>query len=289
MRHLIGFAVLSALATAGAAVAETWWWDFEFNDPNDLPPNGDGWLRRYQPVPFGVVQDGTLTYSYQDPSTYDFFELSRPGALDPGPNEIFVAEWRLWTEWVSYHLGDPAVCVESDDAWAINFSFAPTQIYSFCENLFIPLDEGWHTYRLLSLSMRDYDLYIDGALARQGSFVHLYLTSRVGWGDSWEGVASTHHWDYFRVGVLPAPLADDTNCDGTVDFHDINPFVQALTDGGGYEQAYPGCWAENADINGDGNIDFADINPFVDLLTGSQASAFSFQPSAVQQSRLWVD
>jgi hypothetical protein len=266
MRHLMCLAVLGALAMAGTGVGETWWWDFEFDDPNDLPPDGDGWLRRYQPAPFGVVENGILTYSSEDTSSYDFFELSRPGALDPGPNEILVADWRLWTESVTYHLGDPAVCIESDDAWAINFSFSPSEMHSLCETVSIPLEVGWHTYRLLSWDMRAYELYIDGALSRQGSFVHLWLTSRVGWGDSWEGVASTHHWDFFRVGVV-RPYVGDTNCDGTVDFADINPFIQALTDGEAYQKAYSGCWPENADINGDGSVDFADINPFVALLS----------------------
>ena len=58
----------------------------------------------------------------------------------------------------------------------------------------------------------------------------------------------------------------DVNCDGTVDFGDINPFVQALTDQGAYQGTYPACWPENADINGDGSVDFGDINPFIELL-----------------------
>ncbi len=59
----------------------------------------------------------------------------------------------------------------------------------------------------------------------------------------------------------------DLNCDGTVDFGDINPFVLALTSHSGYVQAYPDCNYWLADINGDGFVDFGDINPFVALLT----------------------
>ncbi len=51
----------------------------------------------------------------------------------------------------------------------------------------------------------------------------------------------------------------DMNCDGLIDFGDIDPFVAIL---GG---AVP-CNADNADVNGDGVIDFADIDPFVALL-----------------------
>ena len=62
------------------------------------------------------------------------------------------------------------------------------------------------------------------------------------------------------------PLIGDLNCDGAVDFGDINPFVLALTNPGAYATAYPGCDILNGDINGDGSVDFADIDPFVVLL-----------------------
>ena len=60
----------------------------------------------------------------------------------------------------------------------------------------------------------------------------------------------------------------DLNCDGTVDFGDINPFVLALTNPGVYATTYPDCDINLGDINGDGSVDFGDINPFVALLTG---------------------
>ncbi|MEW6250001.1 MAG: beta-propeller fold lactonase family protein [Planctomycetota bacterium] len=59
----------------------------------------------------------------------------------------------------------------------------------------------------------------------------------------------------------------DLNCDGVVNFDDINPFVLALSDPAGYAAAYPTCPIMNADINNDGVVDFDDINPFVALLT----------------------
>ncbi len=59
----------------------------------------------------------------------------------------------------------------------------------------------------------------------------------------------------------------DQNCDGLVDFGDINPFVLALTNPAGYATAFPYCDIMNGDINADGFVDFGDINPFVRLLT----------------------
>ncbi len=52
----------------------------------------------------------------------------------------------------------------------------------------------------------------------------------------------------------------DCNCDGVIDFDDINPFVDALSGG-------TPCSVENCDVNDDGVIDFNDINPLVDALS----------------------
>jgi len=62
----------------------------------------------------------------------------------------------------------------------------------------------------------------------------------------------------------------DLNCDGELDFADINPFVLALSNAAGYEAAFPDCSIVLSDINGDGTYgqwSFDDINPFVDLIT----------------------
>ncbi len=69
--------------------------------------------------------------------------------------------------------------------------------------------------------------------------------------------------------LVPAPsAAGDLNCDGAVDFGDINPFVLALVNPIEYGNMYPTCDILNGDINDDGTVDFGDINPFVLLLTG---------------------
>jgi hypothetical protein len=73
-------------------------------------------------------------------------------------------------------------------------------------------------------------------------------------------------WEY--TCVVPA---GDLNCDGVVDFGDINPFVLYLSNFLTWQQTYVDCPAENGDINGDGLYpDFGDINPFVALLTGAK-------------------
>jgi hypothetical protein len=58
----------------------------------------------------------------------------------------------------------------------------------------------------------------------------------------------------------------DLNCDGVVDFGDINPFVLALSNPAAYAQAFPECHILTGDMNCDGLVDFGDINPFVSCL-----------------------
>ncbi len=63
----------------------------------------------------------------------------------------------------------------------------------------------------------------------------------------------------------------DLNCDSTVDFGDINPFVLLLSNEAEYRTAFPDCIRINGDINNDGTYgqaSFGDINPFVALLSG---------------------
>lgn len=74
-------------------------------------------------------------------------------------------------------------------------------------------------------------------------------------------------------GNLPCPppvCIGDLNCDGQVDFRDINPFVLYLANFPLWQTTYPGCNPQNGDINGDGLYPaFSDINPFVALLANN--------------------
>ncbi|MBK8913892.1 MAG: serine hydrolase [Phycisphaerales bacterium] len=66
------------------------------------------------------------------------------------------------------------------------------------------------------------------------------------------------------VTVLPIP--GDTNCDGTVNNFDIEPFVLALTNPAAYARMYPLCDILAADVTGDGMVNNFDIDPFVECL-----------------------
>jgi hypothetical protein len=87
--------------------------------------------------------------------------------------------------------------------------------------------------------------------------------------DTW-GAGFTLWLDGVRLTPQPHQ-AGDLNCDGAVDFGDINPFVLLLSNAAAWQATYPGCPMINGDINDDGvygQTSFGDINPFVALLTG---------------------
>ncbi len=91
------------------------------------------------------------------------------------------------------------------------------------------------------------------------------------WGENigWLNLDDANAYVGLEAAVCAAGMIGDLNCDGTVGFGDINPFVLFLSNFAAWQAAYPACPPENGDINGDGLYpDFGDINPFVALLTG---------------------
>ncbi len=65
----------------------------------------------------------------------------------------------------------------------------------------------------------------------------------------------------FWAGV-PAGCRGDMNCDGVIDFADIDAFVAVLSGGACCDPT-----SFNCDVNGDSAVNFDDIDPFVALLT----------------------
>ncbi len=70
------------------------------------------------------------------------------------------------------------------------------------------------------------------------------------------------------LATLSGQTLGDMNCDGVVNFEDINAFVLALSNPAAYQAAYPNCNILNGDCNPNGAVDFEDINCFVALLSG---------------------
>jgi hypothetical protein len=94
---------------------------------------------------------------------------------------------------------------------------------------------------------RFYDIIIEGDVDGDGKFEPLEA----------HGVQSTP--------VHPG----DLDCNGVVDFGDINPFVLRLSNPTAYAESFAGCPDGNGDVSGNGSVGFDDINPFVALLSGS--------------------
>jgi hypothetical protein len=76
--------------------------------------------------------------------------------------------------------------------------------------------------------------------------------------------------DSATLTVEPPITRGDLNCDGGVDFNDIDPFVTALISRDDYDSRYPDCNYLNADVNADGGVDFNDIDGFVDCIINNR-------------------
>ncbi len=79
-------------------------------------------------------------------------------------------------------------------------------------------------------------------------------------------------WVVTGVDPCSGDTRGDANCDGAVNFNDIDCFVSALVGSG----SWTGCGAVSAcnyqcvnDVNRDGSVDFNDIGDFVTCLVGS--------------------
>jgi hypothetical protein len=160
-------------------------------------------------------------------------------------SEYTAVELRFW-RWLGVEVSDHAGIELSTDGttWAPVWSNLTT------------ISEGAWTHQVYSL----------GAAADHQATVYIrwvmgptdYAVTYPGW-----------NLDDIEIWALaPAPgEVGDLNCDGTVDFGDINPFILALSNPIEYGIVYPSCDILHGDIDGDGSVDFGDINPFVQLLT----------------------
>lgn len=212
MMRLFMLGVVLALGVSLAS-ADTYWVAWEGDDW----PENQGWRRvwgnwdglYHGPGAYRTLEDGILTYdSRYDDGVFDYYYMERPGQMDPDASELFVMEWRLKVDVVN-GLSDPTVGITSDESWVLGLTYAYDHIRSMFESsVTIPFAPGvWHEYRVSSANMHDYDLSIDGELARHGAFRHLVHASHISWGDTVQGASSMHEWDWFRFGCVPEPAA----------------------------------------------------------------------------------
>ena len=262
--------VLGMLVVVGAARASPYWVDYETTSGHY--PEEEG-LQRV--TSYGgdqrSIEDGWLVMDGRaDPRIQDYYQISRHGGTDPGPGEVFVMQWRLRIDQVSYYY-DPTTSVFSDEKWGVGFKLSRTAIYSTFETGVSAAFEAGvpHAFDFRSTDMRTYVLSIDGVPAIYGNFWLSLTASRVAWGDGVYMDASLVRWNYFRFGVVSLRRGD-VNCDGVVNEQDIDGFVLLLfaagTDYQEYYAQYPECDALLGDMNGDGGVNGQDIDGFVEAL-----------------------
>lgn len=204
--------IVSALAMvccAALAQATPYWIAYE----GDALPEDAGWQRRWGdehgPHHGGAertVEGGILTLDgLRHDQIFDLYEVQRP--INPGPGELFVAEWRVRVDPQS-DPSDVGIVIARDElAGHVELDLAPDHIFIAPGDITIELEVGvFHTYWFASSDMESFELTIDETIQYSGWFETVtLLNSFVNFGDAVQGEVSLSQWDYFRFGVVPEP------------------------------------------------------------------------------------
>lgn len=196
---------------ASAVVAESYWIAYE----GDQFPEAVGWRRFFGnengPLQGGAersLREGVLTLdSMRHDQIFDFYEVQR--RIDPGPGEVFIADWRVRIDPLS-DPGDVGVVIARDEPPGhIYVEHAPDGILIEPGHEWIDLSPGvFHSFRVESTDMHAFKLFVDGKPTHSGSFDPVsLLSSLVNFGDGVQGARSLTHWDYFRFGTAPEPAS----------------------------------------------------------------------------------
>ena len=255
--------ILTVLTISGNVARADWWYTYEASEGTF--PEQQGWQRN---TDAGGAQrwfeDGAFVLDASaDPGIIECYSRGMESLPDPNdPTHVFVCEWSLKVESMT-GWWNPTFFVTFEGYGDVMLGFQTDRIYSLHEGKYIAYFEPavFHRYRLVTKDLDTYTLAIDGAVSYTGQVSPWAPASVVQFGDAGPADAGVSRFDYVCYGVVSA-LVGDANCDGTLDFGDINPFVAVLT----VPADMPGCGVVNADVNQDGAVDFADINPFVDLM-----------------------
>lgn len=172
-------------------------------------PEDVGWERL--PTGGGAVRSlagGVLTLDgLASIDITDQYKLDRQEQLNPGAGEFFFAEWRMRLHPDS-DSSDVGIVIATDNfERAFSATYDVASFFSSRDSQQVFLDTTlFHTYRLESLDMNDYSMFIDDELAYEGFFAQgSTQSSLVRFGDRFIGGASASEWDYFRFGVNVVP------------------------------------------------------------------------------------
>ena len=205
--------VLLGVVSAASARAETYWLHYE---GNDFPEN-HGWTQiRHVPYADRWIEDGVFVLDASaDPHTCEWYEYYTDDALWPMPDvavpdppSYFFLQWRMKVDDYSGSAwGGPVMGVFSHDGWGAAFFVTDDTIrYAYDPGLIAPIEPNeFHEFEMRSPDMRTFELYIDDALAFEGTWYDSQLSNKVGWGDDTTGASSISRWDYVRMGIAPEP------------------------------------------------------------------------------------
>jgi hypothetical protein len=257
---------------------------------NDGPPGSDQYYRY-------IWTELTLLGDPELPVWTDAIQtltVTHPASVDVGVSNTFTVQVSSGGNPVSgatvclWKPGDIYLIMQTNASGAATFVFTPSSTgtlnVTVTKENFLPY-EG--TASVVQTTNYTLTVNIDGqgtvaldppgGTYPSGTSVQLTASAATGWHfDHWSGDLSgsanpaTIVMNSNKTVTATFGLIGDLNCDGAMNFGDINPFVLALTDPGQYQSTYPGCDIMHGDINQDGSVNFGDINPFVALLAGGR-------------------
>ena len=194
--------VLLSAVPAGATT-------YQINYEGDVFPEEAGWERVISAGGADrSIDDGILTLSgLDDMMISDQYVMDMQEQLNPDPGEFFFAEWRMRLLPGS-DGSDTGLLIATDGMERdLHATYGVEWFFSARDGMIAYLDTTvFRTYRLESLDMVDYTMFIDGEVAWQGYFGEgTTQSSEVAFGDEFIGSASASQWDYFRFGVQVIP------------------------------------------------------------------------------------
>jgi hypothetical protein len=137
------------------------------------------------------------------------------------------------------------------------------------------LAAGAHTAYAQTYDLSWYTIDGGGAMFTMGAG-GLELSGTIGQFDAGSPAAPLSGGGYSLVGGFWAVAASapcpgqrgDADCDGVINFFDIDPFVAALFDPVAYAAMYCGGALCTVDVDCSGSVNFFDIDPFLTCLFG---------------------
>ena len=275
-------ALLSLVLCAVELHAGDYSWVNVKNLPDDLKNTGDGWsavrIEDNQFISHRCAADDFVVDAKTQITEIGFWNV------DLGEPPIIAGDWYIYaTDKGDFpgsllHVGEAVDYVREDTGWTSK-SFGTIYVTKMNpENLI--LEPG--RYFLAFRTFQDYNpdgKNTVGALTTRvvlGEDQGVWNFDVLGDGSvqgAWSKMQvfngqSKNEWAFYLNGKTEDPrLRGDMNCDGSVDFDDIDGFVLALTSRDSYETEYPDCNYLNADVNCDEQVDFDDIDGFVACVT----------------------